>query len=401
MPANITVVVPAGVNVQASSRTVQQQQQQQLSAHLEGMLLLQPQQTYNESWQRSRDVMTRNWQAATNAQRNMQWQQLDSWSQQQLGKPALLCTPDDLLVYLESSFTREHGRQVAADGSRCAAPSTVSNAVSHLSTRFQELGRRGPWDRSTGRGNPCDSMELRTFKGGYANIMQEQGFQQASAKPISEAKLQQLVGQLVEEADCYQQLTPQQQQQPWHVEALLRRDACIAQYLWGSKRRPAETGQLQSAQVEVNLSASSGGQVVTQPSVSKMCHASHSSRRPRPVEVQGAAGQQLATLLLQYQQCLQRSGRSIGTFFFSPLQSNRLDLQQDQGLSIAAMEQRVIGHLKRLHLYEGETLYSIKRGAMQHAVHVCGVSLQAVGEAADIETPAVVATYVDPYRHVR
>jgi hypothetical protein len=175
MPANITVVVPAGVNVQASSRTVQQQQQQQLSAHLEGMLLLQPQQTYNESWQRSRDVMTRNWQAATNAQRNMQWQQLDSWSQQQLGKPALLCTPDDLLVYLESSFTREHGRQVAADGSRCAAPSTVSNAVSHLSTRFQELGRRGPWDCSTGRGNPCDSMELRTFKGGYREWKLESG----------------------------------------------------------------------------------------------------------------------------------------------------------------------------------------------------------------------------------
>uniref|UniRef100_A0A383WP94 Uncharacterized protein n=1 Tax=Tetradesmus obliquus TaxID=3088 RepID=A0A383WP94_TETOB len=245
-------------------------------------------------------------------------------------------------------------------------------------------------------------MELRTFKGGYANIMQEQGFQETSAKPISEAKLQQLVGQPVEEADCYQQLTPQQQQQqPWHVEALLRRDACIAQYLWDSKRRPAETGQLQSAQVEVNLSASSGGQVVTQPSVSKMCHASHSSRRPRPVDVQGAAGQQLATLLLQYQQCLQRSGRSIGTFLFSPLQPNRLDLQEDQGLSTAAMEQRVIGHLKRLHLYEGETLYSIKRGAMQHAVHVCGVSLQAVGEAADIETPAVVATYVDPYMHVR
>uniref|UniRef100_A0A383VD66 Uncharacterized protein n=1 Tax=Tetradesmus obliquus TaxID=3088 RepID=A0A383VD66_TETOB len=108
-------------------------------------------------------------------------------------------------------------------------------------------------------------MELRTFKGGYANIMQEQGFQHTSAKPISEAKLQQLVGQLVEEADCYQQLTPQQQQQPWHVEALLRRDACIAQYLWDGKRRPAETGQLQSAQVEVNLSASSGEQVVTQP----------------------------------------------------------------------------------------------------------------------------------------
>jgi hypothetical protein len=59
----------------------------------------------------------------------------------------------------------------------------------------------------------------------------------------------------------------------------------------------------------------------------------------------------------------------------------------------------VIGHLKRLGMYEGETLYSIKRGSMQHAVFVCGASLQAVGEAADIETGSVVATYLDPHRH--
>jgi hypothetical protein len=243
-------------------------------------------------------------------------------------------------------------------------------------------------------------MELRSFKGGYANTMQELGYQPISAKPISESKLQQLAAQLVEEADAYQQLTPgQQQQQPWHVEALLRRDACIVQYLWDSKCRPAETGRLQAVQVELNLSASSGGQVLAQPSSSKMCHASRGSRPPRPVDVQGAAGQQLAQLLMQYQQCLQRSGRSIGRFMFSPLQPSKQDLQQDQGLSTAAMEQRVTGHLKRLGLYEGESLYSIKRGAMQHEFYSNGVSLQAVGEAADIDTPAVVAIYLDLHRH--
>ena len=243
-------------------------------------------------------------------------------------------------------------------------------------------------------------MELRTFKGGYANSMQELGYQATSAKPISEGKLQQLVMLLGDEADAYQQLTPaQQQQQPWYIEALLRRDACIVQYLWDSKRRPAETGRLQAAQIEVSLSARSGGQVVAQPSISKMCHASQGNRLPRSVNVQGAAGQQLAELLLQYQQCLQRSGRSIGQYMFSPLQANRQNLQQDQGLSTAAMEQRVIGHLKRLGLYEGETLYSIKRGSMQHDFHVNGVSLQAVGEAADINTSAVVATYLDQHRH--
>jgi hypothetical protein len=210
-------------------------------------------------------------QAATNQQRDSHWEQLDSWSRQQLGKPALQCTSNDLIVYLESSFIRQHGRQTAADGSQCPAPGTFSGAVANLSTRLQQLGRRGAWDCITGTGNPCDSMELRSFKGGYANSMQESGYQPTSAKPISESKLQQLVAQLVEEADAYQQLKPgQQQQQPWHVEALLRRDACIVQYLWDSRRRPAETGRLQALQVEVRLSASSGGQVLAQPSISKI-----------------------------------------------------------------------------------------------------------------------------------
>jgi hypothetical protein len=79
-------------------------------------------------------------------------------------------------------------------------------------------------------------MEVRTFKGGDANEMQDLGFTPTAAKPISEFKLQQLVQQLAAEAAEAQQ----QANQPWHVAVLLWRDACIAQYLWDSKRRPSE-----------------------------------------------------------------------------------------------------------------------------------------------------------------
>lgn len=170
------------------------------------------------------------------------------------------------------------------------------------------------------------------------------------------------------------------------------------QYLWDSKRRPAEAGHLQSSQLEVQMSASSGGQVLAQPSVSKMCHASRGSRQPRGVEVTGPAGQRLAELLLQYMQCLQKSGKSMGQYLFSPLRSDKQDLQENQGLSTAAMEQRVVWHLKRLQMYEGESLYSIKRGAMQHEFFINGMSLQAVGEAADIDTLTVVQQYLNPHR---
>lgn len=342
--------------------------------------------------------MGKNWQAATNKQRDTTWQQLESWTQQSLNKYAVQCTPNDLVVYLESGFLQQHGRQTAEDGSSCPAPSTLNTAVAHLSTRFQELGCRGMWDWGTCTGNPCSSMEIRTFKGGYANQMQDVGFKPRAAKPISDSKLQQLVQKLQEEAEAYQQLSnTAQQQQPWHVEAILWRDACIVQYLWDSKRRPAEASKLQSSQIDIQISVAEGSSVQARPSTGKMCHASRGNRQPRPVEV---PSKQLAELLWQYVQCLDRAGKALGRFMFSPLTANRQDLQRQQGLSTSAMGSRVVYHLKRLGLYEGESLYSIKRGAMQHDYFVHGHSLQAIGEAADIDTGAVVEMYIDPTRHM-
>jgi hypothetical protein len=253
-------------------------------------------------------------------------------------------------------------------------------------------------------------MELRTFKGGYANQMQDAGYEPAAAKPISGAKLQQVVQQLQAEAQQCQQ----SRQQPWYTEALLWRDAAIVQYLWDSKRRPAELGHLGSQQVSKGSSSSSGPgsnvrsaasssytlglDLTATPTVSKLCHASQGSRRPAPVELGGQVGQQLGRLFLRYSECLKRHGKSLGRFMFSPLRADKQELQGDKGLSTSAMEQRVVGHLKRLGLYEGESLYSIKRGAMQHDFFVLGRSLQAIGDAADIATPAVVSQYVNPHR---
>jgi len=306
--------------------------------------------------------MAHNWQAATVRQRDVAWEELEQWAWGYLGKPAVECTPNDLVVYLESSYKKHHGKQKAADGSRCPAPSSIAGMVSHLSTRYKELGQRGTWDWAAGTGNPCNSMELRTYKGGYANEMEEAGYSSKSAKPITEAKLQRLVELLVQEARLKQQYV-----QPWYVEALLWRDACIAQYLWDSMRRPAEARGLTTDQVQIGSIASSSSSkgevyVETHARQSKMCHASHGTRRPRPVHIGEEAGGQLVGLMLQYIACLQTAGKSMGRFMFSPLRPDREGLHEDQGLSTSGMGQRIIGHLKRYGLFEGESLYSIKRG---------------------------------------
>ena len=346
---------------------------------------------YRAALQNAAAVQQHNWQPATNAARDKAWAELEEWCRARLGRPAQACSPADLLVYQASNWLGAHGRQVLANGARVPAPSTLQTTLAHLSTRFAELGRRGQWDPATGSGNPCLSMELRTFKGGFSNLMQEAGFRPKAAPPLAEAKLQQLVSALVQEADAVGAAG----RAPWHVEALLRRDAAMAALLWESYRRPAEVGSLSSSAV-----STTGGSVVAQASSSKMCHASQGGRLPRPIEVHGPGGEQLCQLLGSYQSCLERHGQQLGQFLFSPLRRDGSALEGSKGLSAAALTQRLVGHLQRRGMYEGESAYSLKRGGMQHAFYVGGQTLAAVGEAADIDTPAVVQLYLDPKRHL-
>jgi hypothetical protein len=229
---------------------------------------------YAESRQRAAAIQAQHWQPATVGQRERLWGEYDVWSRQMLGKPGVLAVPGDLLVYFESYWLRQHGRQSMAEDMR-AAPASLDAAVSHLSTRFAELGRRGAWDPVTGAGNPCLSMEMRTFKGGYHNQMHGMGFQQQSAVPMPVEKYQILLMRLIAEAEAAK---AQGDSVAWQTEVLLRRDALMIGLLWVSHRRPAEAGQLLIGSVQ-----SEDDHWTAQGRVSKMAHPSHGRRQPRPI----------------------------------------------------------------------------------------------------------------------
>ena len=346
---------------------------------------------YDHAVQYGAAVQQRFWQPNTVHQRDRAWQEFDSWCRARLLKPATACTPTDVVVYLCSWWIGAHGRQVLPNGATAPAPGSLTSLVSQLSTRLEEAGRRGVWDPSSGCGNPCKSFEVRHFCGGYANLMHAAGFQPQAVPPLPEWKLGALVAALLAEAD-----NARGSGAPWHVEALLRRDAALAQLLWESERRPGEVGQLTTPAVTLG-----GAQFRAQAATSKMCHPSHGPRQPRPITVAGAGGALLQELLEGYARCLGRCGQGLGPFLFSPLRRDGSGLDTGRGLSSAAMTKRIEGHLRRLHLYAGESIYSLKRGAMQHAFFARGETLQAIGEAADIDTPAVVGLYLDPTRHQR
>lgn len=73
------------------------------------------------------------------------------------------------------------------------SPSVIGLQLSFLSTQFHLLGRGGPYDDSTGRGNSCMSMSVGVYRHGYVRQAGMPGYQECSAVPLTDLKYQHLV----------------------------------------------------------------------------------------------------------------------------------------------------------------------------------------------------------------
>jgi hypothetical protein len=144
------------------------------------------------------------------------------------------CTPEDIVVFLESHWLHQHGSTLLSDGEVHAAPSYLSTSMSHLSGMFKVLGRVGVYDPdrqvwasvmcllaclpvgvlcipahlpSSAHllsfvlqvGNPCLSAPVNAFKATYTKQMWELGYAERSAKSLSFGSFDQLTRRLSEE----------------------------------------------------------------------------------------------------------------------------------------------------------------------------------------------------------
>ena len=73
------------------------------------------------------------------------WLVARSWAR---GVTLLTCTPEDVAVFFESCWLRQHGSSQLRDGQLHASPSYLASAVSHLSGLFKRLGREGHYNHS-------------------------------------------------------------------------------------------------------------------------------------------------------------------------------------------------------------------------------------------------------------
>jgi hypothetical protein len=213
-----------------------------------------------------------NWVPRTVDDREKYWGEFRRWCEVELEKSPDAATLDDVIVYAQHHFVREHAGCMLADGRRVAAPSSLAGMLSHLTTSYRLMGRDSPWNGQNGSGNPVLSTVVQSFKGGYANLRGEAGYSSRSAVPMTEEKAKRLVKQLEQEAE---------RSQTQRARLLLLRDAGIVAYLWRSQRRAGDTAQ----QARIMEQAGGLGLSVTT-RVNKTCRPSKGSRQPAPVELE-------------------------------------------------------------------------------------------------------------------
>ena len=85
--------------------------------------------------------------------------------------------PEDILVYFTQHWLPNHAGSMTNNGELIAAPGSLSNTKSHLSSELELLGRSGDWNPATQTGNPMLSAQVRTMLKGYGSHATQLGYQ--------------------------------------------------------------------------------------------------------------------------------------------------------------------------------------------------------------------------------
>ena len=99
------------------------------------------------------------------------------------------CTPEDLLVFLQSHYVVKHAGSITSQQQKTMAPGSLNNAVSSLTMGFRELQRNAKWDTASQTGNPCLSAQIVQWKKGYSRVASQAGYISRGAKEIPEDKV--------------------------------------------------------------------------------------------------------------------------------------------------------------------------------------------------------------------
>lgn len=253
----------------------------------------------------------------------------------------------DVLAFVHGFWLPRHVgacRTFGADGEKVASASAIKAVLAHLGKSFSILGKR-PEE------NPVQTESVRSYREGYRNWLHDRGVREKRAKVFPESKVN----------DLLQWLQDQVKQKAGLEKCCALTDLTIVTYLWESWCRGKECGELEARQVRFETGIVEAGW-------SKTVRSEPSAEIP----VSGSFLEAAARLI----GVCEEEGQPIGNgFLFRPLNS-RKDGFKNEAMKTGTMRRRVQQRLKDAGLFNGETLHSFRRSAVQHAAEIEGYDVQ-------------------------
>jgi integrase len=257
-------------------------------------------------------------------------------------------TAADVGAFIVGDWIPKHSAgcrtRLPSTGQAVPSVSAVNHVVNHLSKSYAFLGYGG-------RANPAKAEVVKAFRTGYEKALHEEGVKVQKAKVCTETKLDALLAYLGQEIEG---------SEPGLNRCVLLMDQAVVLYLWESLARGKECGELQLHQVELQ-------EQVAYPGWSKTVRKEPSARIPLAApNAEGRLTFLDASVRLLAE--LEAAGQPIGEsgFLFRSLNRGRSAFV-DAPITSDTLRKRLQKRLKEAGLFEGETVHSFRRSAVQHA----------------------------------
>jgi integrase len=263
------------------------------------------------------------------------------------GGTAATASPQDVAAFIHSEWLSNHSGNcrtvLPQTGQPVASASAVRGFVKDISKSYTLLGFEGA-------SNPARSKLVKSYRDGYGNLLHQQGVKVQRAKVFSKAKLNAFVSYL----------TSKLLQSEGMEKCIVAMDRAAVLYLWETLARGKECGAVRQDQIDAD-------EGTVYPGWTKTIRHKPSARIE--LSVPGATKRmtflELASELVKI---LADNGLGVGELgFLFRAQTRSRNGFSNEPITSSALRKRIQKRLQEAGLYEGETLHSFCRSAVQHA----------------------------------
>jgi integrase len=257
----------------------------------------------------------------------------------------------DIITFVQGHWLPAHKAncrtRMGSDGEKVASASAIKGVIQQLAKSYSMMGRRDAE-------NPAKQESVRNYCEGYRCWLKSNGVREKRAKVFKEKKVDDLVAYLEAQINGTSGLR----------RCVFMMDLAAVEYLWESWARGKECGELRAD--EVNFEDG-----IAEPGWSKTVRKEPSASINLTT---GGRGRFLLSAVALVRE-MEKIGHPIGMgSLFRPLNRSR-DGFEDISLTANALRKRVQQNLKDAGLFEGETLHSFRRSAVQGAVEIEGYNV--------------------------